>query len=155
MNDENIIKCPYCNGEIWIGAQKCKHCGKWLNEQKQACPYCLKEIPANATKCSFCGSVVKRKKSELVKCAAMIGYLCVVFTTVGFGLFAESIGSDPSFGVFMAFLLFLLLEIYFLPTRIAYGRTHKQTNLIFFVNLLLGYTIIGWFATLIWAFIDD
>lgn len=27
-------KCPYCGGEIMLVAKKCKHCGKWLEEQE-------------------------------------------------------------------------------------------------------------------------
>lgn len=30
---EETKKCPYCGGEILAVAKKCKHCGKWLNEE--------------------------------------------------------------------------------------------------------------------------
>ncbi len=33
MNSETKI-CPYCSEEILATAQKCKHCGEWLNESK-------------------------------------------------------------------------------------------------------------------------
>ena len=48
-------------------------------------------------------------------------------------------------------MLFLILSVllYFLPTIIA--RDKADLTAIFLVNLLLGWTIIGWFIALIWA----
>ena len=45
--------------------------------------------------------------------------------------------------------LFLSAILYFLPTMLA---RHKADFIrIFLVNLLLGWTVIGWFVALIWA----
>ena len=43
------------------------------------------------------------------------------------------------------------LSFYFLPFIIALIRGHHQRLAIFFLNLLLGWTFIGWVASLIWA----
>jgi hypothetical protein len=48
----------------------------------------------------------------------------------------------------MLFLIFSVL-LYFLPTLIA--RDKPQALAVFLVNLLLGWTVIGWFVALIWA----
>ena len=48
----------------------------------------------------------------------------------------------------MGFLLLSTL-LYFLPTII--GRHHPNSFGIFLVNFLLGWTVIGWLAALIWA----
>jgi Superinfection immunity protein len=48
----------------------------------------------------------------------------------------------------MLFLIFSVL-LYFLPTLIA--RDKPDLLAIFLVNLLLGWTVIGWFVALIWA----
>ena len=48
----------------------------------------------------------------------------------------------------MLFVIFLVL-LYFLPTLIA--RDKADATAIFLVNLLFGWTIIGWFIALIWA----
>ena len=48
----------------------------------------------------------------------------------------------------MLFLLFLGL-MYFLPTII--GRDKSDAGLIFLVNLLLGWTVVGWIVAFIWA----
>lgn len=48
--------------------------------------------------------------------------------------------------------LLVLLGLYFLPTFIAILRHHHNVAPIALVNLFLGWTLIGWFASLIWAF---
>lgn len=48
-----------------------------------------------------------------------------------------------------------LIIIYFLPTIIAYERGHKNTLAIFVLNILLGWSIIGWAIALIWAVLKD
>jgi Superinfection immunity protein len=48
----------------------------------------------------------------------------------------------------MTFVILLML-LYFLPTIIA--RDKPDVMGIFFVNLLFGWTVIGWFIALIWA----
>jgi hypothetical protein len=48
----------------------------------------------------------------------------------------------------MTFLILSAL-LYFLPTII--GRHHADSVGIFIVNLLFGWTVIGWFVALIWA----
>jgi hypothetical protein len=49
------------------------------------------------------------------------------------------------------FLFFLLL--YFLPSIIGKGK--KDALGIFLVNLLLGWTVIGWVVALLWACASD
>ena len=52
----------------------------------------------------------------------------------------------------MLFLLFVCL-MYFLPTII--GRDKSDAGLIFVVNLLLGWTVVGWIVAFIWACAAD
>jgi hypothetical protein len=47
------------------------------------------------------------------------------------------------------FFLFFSILLYFLPTLIA--RDKPDVMAIFLVNLLFGWTVIGWFVALIWA----
>lgn len=47
----------------------------------------------------------------------------------------------------------LLLGIYFFPALIAWARGNRQTTAIFILNLLLGWTLLGWVGALVWAFI--
>lgn len=55
----------------------------------------------------------------------------------------------------MDFLIFLTL-LYFLPTILAVVFHHHPDPLgIFLVNFFFGWTIIGWWAALIWAIASD
>lgn len=55
--------------------------------------------------------------------------------------------------VLAAFTLALLL--YLLPTLIAAARNCRHADAIFALNLLLGWTVIGWLAMFTWALVDD
>lgn len=48
-------------------------------------------------------------------------------------------------------LLVLAVAFYFLPSILSYIRKHNNSSAIFLVNLLLGWTLIGWLYTYIWS----
>ena len=57
-------------------------------------------------------------------------------------------------GLFMLFALSAVvfgLCLLFLPTVVAAVRHHPNAPTIFLVNLLLGWTFVGWLVALIWA----
>lgn len=54
-------------------------------------------------------------------------------------------------GTLLIYVLLLLLVLYVLPTAIAVHRRHPQQTPIFVINLLLGWTLIGWAVALAWA----
>lgn len=47
--------------------------------------------------------------------------------------------------------LIILIVLYFFPALVAKMRDHEQTLAIFMLNLLLGWSGLGWCAALIWA----
>lgn len=49
-------------------------------------------------------------------------------------------------------LLAIMLAIYFLPTIVASTRGHQSAGAIFFLNLLLGWTMLGWVVAFVWSF---
>lgn len=49
------------------------------------------------------------------------------------------------------FGLFLLANVYMIPTWIAFIRGHHQRVAILLVNLLLGWTFLGWVVALVWS----
>ena len=54
--------------------------------------------------------------------------------------------------VILAFVaITLCLCIYFAPALIAGYRRHRNVTAIFLLNLLLGWTLLGWIIALIWA----
>lgn len=53
------------------------------------------------------------------------------------------------------FLLLILLGLYLLPSFVASSRRHRNANAIIVLNLLLGWTFLGWVAALVWAATDN
>ena len=50
-------------------------------------------------------------------------------------------------------LVILIVAIYMLPTLIAYGRDHPRRSLIGLVNIVFGWTLLGWLAVFVWALV--
>jgi hypothetical protein len=48
-------------------------------------------------------------------------------------------------------LLLILAGMYFLPTIIAFNRNRNNKGAIFVLNLFLGWTVIGWVVSMVWA----
>lgn len=48
-------------------------------------------------------------------------------------------------------VLILLVVIYLLPMIIALVREHKNVGAISALNILTGWTLIGWVVSLVWA----
>jgi hypothetical protein len=47
--------------------------------------------------------------------------------------------------------MIVMLALYFLPAIIAAARHHPQSVVIFVLNLLVGWTFLGWVAAIVWA----
>ena len=52
-----------------------------------------------------------------------------------------------------AILIFLAIGIYFLPTIVGWSK--RNAGAIFVLNLLLGWTFVGWVVALVWALTYD
>jgi hypothetical protein len=57
--------------------------------------------------------------------------------------------------IFVLLILGIGLWIYFIPAIIAGKRNHHAVNAIIFVNLIAGWTLLGWVACLIWAYSNE
>jgi Superinfection immunity protein len=63
-------------------------------------------------------------------------------------------GDGISGALLLGLMLALLgLAIYFLPSWV--GRRKRNATAIFALNLLLGWTFIGWVSALVWALMVD
>lgn len=54
--------------------------------------------------------------------------------------------------IILSIPVLLAIALYFLPTIIAVKKGHMSTTAIFLLNLLLGWTFLGWVVTLVWSF---
>ena len=78
----------------------------------------------------------------------------LIFVLVAFGvliLIAMNPGSTLSYVLIIGSIIFA----YFLPTIVAAARKHNNEGAIFALNLLLGWTFLGWVAALVWALTDN
>ena len=63
----------------------------------------------------------------------------------------EAMG-DGMFGSTSTILMLMaVIVIYILPTLIAFGREHPRRQDVLVLNLLLGWTLIGWVGVFLWA----
>ena len=49
-------------------------------------------------------------------------------------------------------LIIAIVALYFVPTLLALLRGHRQLLAIGALNLLLGWTLLGWVGSLVWSF---
>lgn len=57
----------------------------------------------------------------------------------------------PVVAEWLGALVPVFLIVYLIPLSVAIGRRHRFRSAIGLINLLLGWTILGWFAALVWA----
>ena len=60
-------------------------------------------------------------------------------------------GSVGAPEIIVLFVLACLFALYMLPTIVAYFRKKRNTPAIVLVNLLLGWSVIGWIVAMVWA----
>ncbi|MCY3882211.1 MAG: superinfection immunity protein [Chloroflexi bacterium] len=56
-----------------------------------------------------------------------------------------------AFGVIALLLVLAAAAVYYIPTYVAADRDHRSLVGILLLNLLLGWTVVGWFGALAWA----
>ena len=65
------------------------------------------------------------------------------------------VGANPggfaALGGFTLFLIAIGVLLYFVPAVIAWKRNHPQKTPIIALNILLGWSVLGWIASLIWS----
>lgn len=60
-------------------------------------------------------------------------------------------GGDVVVGFVFLVIGVVILVGYFIPTVIAFARKHHNAVAIFVLNLILGWTFLGWVAALVWS----
>jgi hypothetical protein len=57
--------------------------------------------------------------------------------------------------IYMWLLMILAIALYFMPTIVAGYRHHSSLFLIVVLNILFGWTMLGWLLLLVWACFGD
>jgi len=52
-------------------------------------------------------------------------------------------------------VLFFILFLYFIPSIVAAYRMHSKSTAIRVLNILAGWTLIGWVVATVWAYTED
>jgi hypothetical protein len=60
-----------------------------------------------------------------------------------------------SIGIWQVILLLILTVPYFLPTIVAMLRGHPQTGGVFLLNIMIGWTGIGWLGVAVWSVVAE
>ncbi len=55
------------------------------------------------------------------------------------------------YSLLLIFWLYMVLSLYFLPTIISEQQRHPHRTTIGVLNVLLGWTVLGWLVTMAWA----
>ena len=137
------VRCP--NGVLWVGSDPggcpcCEVCpdGSWHIEGEEECIVYTDTRPqreptglATPTGQAVRSRVIRKGSTNLSPLVALFG---------------------PLFGGLLGIVVSLALGVwYFLPTLVAGYRRHRQTLAICLLNLLLGWTGLGWIAALVWS----
>ncbi|MFY0676059.1 MAG: superinfection immunity protein [Neptuniibacter sp.] len=89
------------------------------------------------------------EENEMLKAVGIISGLLLLVFAIAFVLF----GSDPRAinGAVAIVLLFIGVIVYLLPSVIAVNRQHVSHKAIVALNILLGWSMLGWITAFIWA----
>ena len=73
----------------------------------------------------------------------------ILLHQVGFGVIVSASTKEIDMEMFV--LLVIIAVVYFAPTIIAVRGDHKNQGAIAVLNLLLGWTFLGWVAAMVWS----
>ena len=110
------------------------------------CVKCGAPLGPTSLKCGSCGASVVVSWREL---ATLVGVAAVVGTGVAIAAHGDALSAAK---VFLGLCLVLAaICLYFWPAAVAAGRRHRHAGAVFALNLLLGWTFLGWVLSMVWA----
>ena len=68
---------------------------------------------------------------------------------------AITILSNPQSGLSGALMILVVIVVYLIPSIVAANRKHANEGAIVALNMLLGWTFLGWVIALVWALTDN
>ncbi|MBQ6516905.1 superinfection immunity protein [bacterium] len=121
-----------------------------MSEETKSCPYCGSTIPINVKKCKYCGEWLVIQDKDKPKSSLHIGgfieaIICIIVIICMF-----TIGYNDG-AMLVILYIYLSLHLYLLPSLIADRKRTQYTAAIFAINLLLGWTVVAWVGSLVWA----
>ncbi len=153
--------------KLEIAKCRCQHCNKGIEFPKESagqiveCPHCKLEtllfIPQKSPRDEF--AVLKTKSPVPLRVVVIVIAILALCFLVGIASREGSAGNEMSSAIVGAILGLLALVvaavIYFIPALIAHQNKKKNASAIFMLNLLAGWTFIGWVVAIVWAVTKD
>lgn len=134
------FSCPDCGRSFSVD--------KSLSGQSAKCPTChaALRVPVEALREASKDEaarwwIIVRPTVYLVVIAAALTCIYVI---------ANKTKATEAALIQVGFVVFIA-AVYFIPTVVARSRKHHNATAIFALNLFLGWTFLGWVASLVWA----
>jgi hypothetical protein len=132
-----IVPCPTCLGQI--------DCQPTRKLQSAICPHCDQEFHLPLRNRSTLRTVV----IALIVVVSLLLIAGATWATVQ--VFNSSARDQLLLIAGLIALMFVAAGLYFLPTFIAFGRSHRNTLGVCIVNVAFGWTLLGWVVALVWS----
>ena len=156
-----LARCRECGRDVSTEAASCPHCGAPRPTVPETgapapssptgtggVPFGRPPAPAPAPRPTPAPRSAPRPQSNDATRVIIYGALVLLGIILIWGVASQSAVAFTLLGIVA---LIALVIVYFYPTIVAYNRRHTNKEAIFVLNLLLGWSIIGWAVALTWA----
>jgi endogenous inhibitor of DNA gyrase (YacG/DUF329 family) len=163
------VKCPTCQHEFFPDKTRLVRPARAAPPPESASPPPPLPIQQRAMKlinCPACGLQISPQAASCPGCGQRTRTVKIIFIIVSvilsalFAFWREAIAERDDVGYFqwpvliVTFIFALLaIFIYMIPSILAEECHHRNLAAIVVLNLLLGWTFLGWVGALIWAII--
>jgi len=145
--------CPDCLEEIIKDGNDCKLCGdkfhSRVDELTVKCGQCSRTFLNKVWKCPVCGgkTFIPHDRSEIKKIIASNNlHLLILFSMISLLVFVLFFADESPLYIP---IIFSMLAIYMIPSMFGWRTIYSRR--IFYLNLFLGWTLLGWIAAMVWA----
>lgn len=150
MDDLQTIHCPGCGKPLEVAPGShlaCPFCGQRLVIEATSAP---RTHPGSAPRLSPAPSMPQT--SQTLKSLREVAMITIPLVIVGGGIWSLKEPNNPAADMagFAA-----MIGLYIAPTLSAALSAHRHIGAIAVVNLLLGWTIVGWIAVAIWSVVPS